>query len=85
MEEIIIKSYTVEVKVNKNFYNEPDYNIWDSDAYPEVEADTAEEVISMAIDNYRDSMVSDDTVEDVEDIDCENDTVYYTEMGFLVE
>lgn len=27
-----MKNYTVEVKVNKNFYNEPDYNIWDSDA-----------------------------------------------------
>lgn len=76
-----MKNYTVEVKVNKNYYNEPDYNIWDSDTYPEVEADTAEEAISMAIDNYQDSMISDDTVEDVEDIDCENDIIYYTENG----
>lgn len=75
-----MKNYTVEVKVNKNFYNEPDYNIWDSDAYPEVEADTAEEAISMAIDNYRDSMISDDTVEDV-DCKCENNTIYYIENG----
>ena len=73
-----MKNYAVEIKVNKNFYNEPDYNIWDSDAYPEVEADIAEEAISMAIDNYQDSMISDDTVEDV---DCENDTIYYTENG----
>lgn len=73
--------YAVEIKINKNYYNEPDYNIWDSDAYPEVEADTAEEAIEMAIDNYQDSMISDDTVEDVEDIDCENDIIYYTENG----
>lgn len=71
-----MKNYAVEIKINKNYYNEPDYNIWDSDAYPEVEADTAEEAISMAIDNYQDSMISDDTMED---IDCENDTIYYAE------
>lgn len=73
-----MKNYAVEIKINKNYYNEPDHNIWDSDAYPEVEADTAEEAIEMAIDNYQDSMISDDTVEDV---DCENDTIYYTENG----
>lgn len=28
--------YAVEIKINKNYYNEPDYNIWDSDAYPEL-------------------------------------------------
>lgn len=71
-----MKNYTVEIKVNKNFYNEPDCNIWDSDAYPEVEADTAEEAISMAIDNYKEALNLDDTVEDVEDID---DIIYYTE------
>lgn len=73
-----MKNYTIEIKIDKNYYNEPDYDFWDSDAYPEVEADTAEEAIEMAIDNYQDSMISDDTVEDV---DCENDTIYYTENG----
>lgn len=76
-----MKNYAVKIKVNKNFYNEPDYNIWDFDAYPEVEADTAEEAIEMAIDNYKEALNPDDTVEDVEDIDCENDTIYYTENG----
>ena len=77
------KNYAVEIKVSKNYYNEPDYDFWDSDAYPNVEADTAEEAIEMAIDNYKEALNPDDTVEDVEDIDCEceNDIICYTENG----
>lgn len=70
-------NYTVEMKINKGFYNEPDYNVWDSDAYPEVEADTADEAIDLAMDDYRDSM-ADDAMENIE---CEEDTIYYTENG----
>ena len=72
-----MKNYTVEMKINKDFYNEPDCNVWDSDAYPEIEADTAEEAIDLAMDDYRDSM-DDDTMENIE---CEEDTIYYTENG----
>lgn len=72
-----MKNYTVEMKINKDFYNEPDYNVWDSDAYPEIEADTADEAIDLAMDDYRDSM-ADDTIENIE---CEEDTIYYTENG----
>lgn len=72
-----MKNYTVEMKINKDFYNEPDYNVWDSDAYPKVEADTADEAIDLAMDDYRDSM-ADDTMENIE---CEEDTIYYTENG----
>lgn len=37
----------------------------------------------MAIDNYKEALNPDDTVEDVEDIDCEceNDIICYTENG----
>lgn len=72
-----MKKYTVEMKINKDFYNEPDYNVWDSDGYPEVEADTADEAIDLAMDDYRDSM-ADDTMENIE---CKEDTIYYTENG----
>ena len=73
-----MKNYTVEMKINKDFYNEPDYNIWDSDAYPEVEADTADEAIDFTMDNYKDSICLSDTVEDIE---CEGNAIYYTENG----
>lgn len=74
-----MKKYTVEMKINKDFCNEPDYNynVWDSDVYPEGEADTADEAIGLAMDDYRDSM-ADDTMENIE---CEEDTIYYTENG----
>nr|DAH62432.1 MAG TPA: hypothetical protein [Caudoviricetes sp.] len=72
--------FAVEIKIDKNYYNEPDYDFWDSDAYPEVEANNVQAAIEMAIDNYQDSMISDDTVEDI-DIDYENDIIYYTENG----
>ncbi len=75
-----MKNYTVEMKINKDFYNEPDYNVWDSDAYPEVEADTVDEATDLAMDNYRDSMCLSDTVEDIE---CEGNAIYYTENGIL--
>lgn len=72
-----MKKYTVEMKINKDFYNEPDHNVWDSDSYPKVEADTADEAIDLAMDDYRDSM-ADATMENIE---CEEDTIYYTENG----
>ena len=76
-----MKNYTVEMKINKDYYNEPDCNVWDSDAYPEVEADTADEAIDLAMDDYIDSVVLDDTIENIENIECEEDTIYYTENG----
>lgn len=74
-----MKKYTVEMKINKDYYNEPDYDVWDSDVYL-VEVDTADEAIDLAMDDYRDSM-ADDTMENIENIECEKDTIYYTENG----